>query len=56
MLLGLHSRAGFERQKVVNLLAVLPHDRHLAFMGGLVEATRASCLFLADSGEEDALA
>ncbi len=34
----------------------LPHERPLQFMASMVERTRASCLFLADSGEEDALA
>lgn len=34
----------------------LTHQRPLEFMAGLVERSRASCLFLADSGEEDALA
>lgn len=34
----------------------LTHHRPLQFMAGLVQRTRASCLFLADSGEEDALA
>jgi hypothetical protein len=32
------------------------HDRTLEFMAGLVGETRATCMFLADSGEEDALA
>jgi hypothetical protein len=32
------------------------HDQPLDFMAGLVQTTRATCMFLADSGEEDALA
>ncbi|MDH3271201.1 MAG: amino acid permease, partial [Gemmatimonadota bacterium] len=32
------------------------HERPLEFMAGLVRETRATCMFLADSGEEDALA
>ncbi len=32
------------------------HDRPLDFMAQLVHTTRATCMFLADSGQEDALA
>ncbi len=34
----------------------LSHEQPMDFMQVLVRETRATCMFLADSGEEDALA
>ena len=34
----------------------LSYEEPLGFVAGLVRETRATCMFLADSGEEDALA